>query len=47
LLIQCSDDQAEQLMFWQQAVALLQEMGLEDWLNGRSSQNPPYLPLIA
>lgn len=47
LLAECSDDEAEQQLFWQQATDLLQKMGMVGWLTGRSPQNPPYLPLIA
>ncbi|MBE2221160.1 MAG: tetratricopeptide repeat protein, partial [Anaerolineae bacterium] len=31
LLVPCGSDEAEKLLFWQQAVSLLQEMGLENW----------------
>ncbi|MFO7679807.1 MAG: pentatricopeptide repeat-containing protein [Chloroflexota bacterium] len=47
LLAACYDDEAAQMDCWRQAVDLLHDMGLEGWLNGRSPQNPPHLPLIA
>jgi tetratricopeptide (TPR) repeat protein len=47
LLAACSSVEAEQKLYWQQATDLLQKMGIVGWLNGRSPQNPPYLPLIA
>ncbi len=47
LLAACSADEAEQKLYWQQATDLLQKMGIMSWLNGRSPQNPPHLPLLA
>lgn len=47
LLAACNENEAEQRLLWQQAAELLQKMGITGWLNGRSPQNPPYLPLIA
>ncbi|MBP6473294.1 MAG: hypothetical protein KA773_22815 [Chloroflexi bacterium] len=47
LLAACYENEDEQMGCWQQAVDLLNGMGLENWLNGRSPQNPPHLPLIA
>lgn len=36
----------ESPQYWPEAVDLLQKMGATDWLNGRSPQNPPSLPLL-
>lgn len=47
LLAACHAEADEQAACWRQAVDMLHEMGLTGWLNGRSPQNPPHLPLIA
>jgi tetratricopeptide (TPR) repeat protein len=46
-LLPATADPSEQQTLWQQAATLLQNCGVMGWLDGRSPQNPPCLPLIA
>jgi hypothetical protein len=41
-----SDDGQERLDFWRAGEVILQEIGAEAWLNGRSAENPPALARI-
>jgi tetratricopeptide (TPR) repeat protein len=40
-------DPMESELFWAQGVHMLEEMGATAWLEGRSSRNPPFLPIFA
>lgn len=47
LALAAASTQADQgLKLWEAGARLLVEMGAESWLEGRSPQNPPFIPLL-
>jgi tetratricopeptide (TPR) repeat protein len=41
-----SDVEGERVEFWRAGEAILREIGAEEWVNGRSLENPPTLALV-
>jgi hypothetical protein len=45
-LLPVTDTPAERDAFWEEAVAIVQDVGLDVWLDGRSPDSPPVIPLF-
>ena len=45
-LVPVAETPAERDAFWEEAVAIVQEVGLDVWLDGRSPDHPPVIPLF-